>query len=60
MRGQKKALREYQQALIDAYYDDWIHEMLDSLYEAFQQWKPGLIIPTEISAAMTINGMIRE
>lgn len=41
MRGQKKPLREYQQSMIDAYYDNWMHEMLDPLYEAFQQWKQG-------------------
>ena len=36
-----KALREYQQALIDAYYDNWMKEMLEPLYQAFQQWKQG-------------------
>ena len=37
----KGPLREYQQALIDAYYDMWMHQILDPLYEAFQQWKRG-------------------
>lgn len=41
MRSQKRALREYQQALIDAYYDAWMKEMLEPLYEAFQQRKRG-------------------
>ena len=41
MRQQKRTLREYQQALIDAYYDMWMHQILDPLYEAFQQWKRG-------------------
>jgi hypothetical protein len=39
--GRKGRLREYQQALIDAYYDMWMHQILDPLYEAFQQWKQG-------------------
>lgn len=39
MRGQRKPLRQYQQSLIDAYYDTWMKEMLEPLYEAFQQWK---------------------
>ena len=41
MKGQKIALREYQQSLIDAYHDAQMHEILDPLYEAFQQWKRG-------------------
>ncbi len=41
MKHQRKALREYQQALIDDYYDLWMHQILDPLYEAFQQWKRG-------------------
>ncbi|MBM3120269.1 MAG: hypothetical protein FJ006_12135 [Chloroflexi bacterium] len=41
MKGQKKPLREYQQSMIDAYYDSWMKEMLEPLYEAFQQWKRG-------------------
>lgn len=43
MKGQKAVSREYQQALIDAYYDTRMHEILDPLYEAFQQWKRGNI-----------------
>ena len=41
MSGQKKALKAYQQALIDAYYDTWMRQMLEPLYEAFQQWERG-------------------
>ena len=37
----KRPLREYQQALIDAYHDMWMHQILDPIYEAFQQWKRG-------------------
>jgi len=39
--GRKELRREYQQALIDAYYDMWVHQILDPLYEAFQRWKQG-------------------
>jgi len=41
MKGQKMALREYQQSLIDAYHNAWMYEILDPLYEAFQRWKRG-------------------
>ena len=49
MTGQNKALRDYQQALIDAYYDASMHEMLDPLYEAFQQWKQGDLKHTDLT-----------
>lgn len=39
--GKDRQLREYQQALIDAYHDTWMHQILDPLYEAFQRWKQG-------------------
>jgi len=32
MMGQKKLLREYQQSMINAYYDSWMKEMLEPLY----------------------------
>ncbi len=32
---------EWEQALIDAYYDRRWHEVLDPLYEQFQRWKAG-------------------
>ncbi|MBI4329961.1 MAG: hypothetical protein HY673_01610 [Chloroflexi bacterium] len=41
MTDHRKGLRDYQQAMIDAYYDAWMHRVLDPLYEAFQQWKRG-------------------
>lgn len=43
MRHQKRTLRDYQQILIDAYYDNWMREILEPLYEAFQQWKQGIL-----------------
>jgi len=44
-----KALKEYQQALIDAYYDSWMKEMLEPLYKAFQQWKQGNLKHDELT-----------
>ncbi|MBM4446122.1 MAG: hypothetical protein FJ023_02055 [Chloroflexi bacterium] len=49
MRQQKRALREYQQALIDAYYDMQMHSILDPLYDAFQQWKRGGLQHSELT-----------
>ena len=49
MRQQKRTLREYQQALIDAYYDMWMHSILGPLYEAFQQWKRGDLQHSELT-----------
>jgi len=49
MMGRKGLLREYQQALIDAYYDMWMHSILDPLYEAFLQWKRGDLQHNELS-----------
>ena len=47
--GQKKLLREYQQSMINAYYDSWMKEMLEPLYEAFQQWKQGSLKHDELT-----------
>jgi hypothetical protein len=33
--GRQGPLREYQQTLIDDYYDMWMHQILDPPYEAF-------------------------
>jgi hypothetical protein len=41
MSAKRKVAREYEQSLIDAYYDFRMHEILDLLYDAFQQWKQG-------------------
>jgi hypothetical protein len=49
MRLQKRTLREYQQALIDAYYDMWMHSILDPLYEASLQWKRGDLQHSELT-----------
>jgi hypothetical protein len=39
MSIKNKAFREYQQSLIDSYYDFKMHGILDPLYELFQKWK---------------------
>lgn len=39
--ARKGTLRTYEQALIDAYYDAWMHRALDPLHEAFVQWQQG-------------------
>jgi hypothetical protein len=44
-----KMLKAYQQTLIDAYYDHKNHQVLDPLYEAFQQWKRGEITHDDIT-----------
>jgi hypothetical protein len=41
MGSQKRTLRDYRQALIDAYYDAWMHEMLDPLYEGIPAMEAG-------------------
>lgn len=48
-KEQKRSLREYQQVLINAYYDMWMHKILDPLYEAFQQWKLGVLKHDELT-----------
>jgi hypothetical protein len=45
----ERPLREYQQALIDDYYDTWMHQILDPLYEAFQKWKQGDLEHSELT-----------
>lgn len=39
MSEKKKVVREYQQSMIDAYYDLKMHELLDPLYDAFLLWR---------------------
>ena len=41
MGSQKRTLRYYRQALIDVYYDAWMHEMLDPLYEDIPAMEAG-------------------
>ena len=48
-KQRKGPLQEYQQALIDAYYDMWMHKILDPLFEAFQQWKQGNLQHNELT-----------
>lgn len=47
--GENKIIREYQQSLIDAYYDFRMHELLDPLYASFQKWKTGELTHNDIT-----------
>lgn len=49
MTIKKDIAKEYQQALIDAYYDYIMSETLGPLYEAFKQWKMGNLEHDEIT-----------
>jgi len=42
----------YEQAMIDAYYDDWMHRTLDPLYEDFQRWKRGELTHWDMDKAI--------
>ena len=43
---------EWEQSLIDAYYDARMHEALDPLYEKFQRWKAGELEHADIDQAI--------
>ena len=43
---------QWEQTLIDAYYDMVYHEVLDPLYEQFQQWKAGELQHADIDEAI--------
>src|SRR3989442_2884389 len=43
---------QWEQALIDAYYDMQYHRVLDPLYEKFQQWKAGELTHDDIDEAI--------
>ena len=43
---------EWEQSLIDAYYDARMHETLDPLYEKFQLWKAGELEHADIDEAI--------
>ncbi len=43
---------QWEQALIDAYYDYRWHQVLDPLYEKFQQWKAGQLTHTDMDRAI--------
>lgn len=49
MSSQKNVSRQYEQALIGAYYDSRMHEILDPLFDAFQQWKAGHLSHDELT-----------
>ena len=43
---------QWEQEMIDAYYDDQWHQVLDPLYDKFQKWKAGDISPGEMDKAI--------
>ena len=43
---------QWEQALIDAYYDYRWHQVLDPLYEKFQQWKAGQLTHADMDQAI--------
>ncbi len=43
---------QWEQALIDAYYDYRWLEVLEPLYQKFQQWKAGELDPAELDKAI--------
>ena len=43
---------QWEQTLIDAYYDMQYHRVLDPLYEKFQQWKSGELTHDDIDEAI--------
>lgn len=44
--------REWEQALIDAYYDHRWHQVLDPLHEKFQRWKAGELTHADMDQAI--------
>lgn len=52
MSTKKSTVKEYQQSLIDAYYDYKMREMLEPLYEACQQWKSGKLEHDDITECL--------
>jgi hypothetical protein len=50
-RGQAPE-REWEQALIDAYYDHRWHQVLDPLYEKLQRWKVGELTHADMDRAI--------
>ena len=53
-----KPTREWEQALINAYYDHSYHEVLDPLYDQFQRWKAGELTHDDINE--TIHKVHKE
>lgn len=43
---------QWEQALIDAYYDYRWHQVLDPLYEKFQRWKAGELTHADMDQAI--------
>ena len=51
-KTQQALAREWEQALIDAYYDHRWHQVLDPLYEKFQRWKAGDLTHADMDQAI--------
>jgi hypothetical protein len=49
---QQTSGREWEQALIDAYYDYRWRQVLDPLYEQFQRWKAGELTHADMDRAI--------
>ena len=47
-----KAIRKWEQDLIDDYYEHYYHQILDPLYEQFQQWKAGELTHEDMDQAI--------
>ncbi len=47
-----KPTREWEQALIDAYYNYSYHQILDPHYDQFQRWKAGELTHDDINEAI--------
>ncbi len=47
-----KAIRQWEQDLIDSYYDYYYHQILDPLYEEFQRWKVGELTHEDMNQAI--------
>jgi hypothetical protein len=53
MSAKKRSpLYQWEQEMIDAYYDYQWHSTLDPLYEKFQQWKAGELTHDEMDNAI--------
>jgi hypothetical protein len=50
--SRNKAIRQWEQDLIHAYYDYSYHQVLDPLYEQFQRWKAGELDHEDINDAI--------
>ena len=50
--SRNKPVRQWEQDLIDAYYDHSYRQVLDPLYEQFQRWKAGELSHEDMNEAI--------